>query len=158
VVTEYIQRSQVGTFFQHGGSGLGWSVGAALGAKLAAPDRLVVNLTGDGSFIYSAPLAALWAADVYRAPFLTVIFNNTMYNAPKRALMQGYKESYSARYNRWIGIDIVPSPNYRMVAESCRAYGETVSDPAEVTPAIGRALKAISNGQAAVLDVMIERP
>jgi acetolactate synthase I/II/III large subunit len=157
-VAEYIQRNQPGTFFQHGGSGLGWAVGAALGVKLAAPDKLVVNLTGDGSFIYSAPLAALWAADVYQTPFLTVIFNNSMYNAPKRALLQGYQDSYSEKHDRWIGIDINPPPRYQLVAESCRAYGETVTDPAEVVPAIGRALAAVARGRAAVLDVMLERP
>ncbi len=157
-VGSYIRRTLPGTFFQHGGSGLGWAVGASLGAKLAAPDKTVVNLTGDGSFIYSAPVAALWGAEMYRAPFLTVILNNSMYNAPKRALQEGYRESYSARHSRWVGVDINPPPDYKLIAESCRAYGETVVDPVEVEPALRRALAAMERGQAAVLDVILERP
>lgn len=72
--------------------------------------------------------------------------------------MQGYKDSYSARHGRWVGIDISPSPDYAMLAQSCRAYAETVSEPVEVEPALRRALAAVERGQAAVLDVLIERP
>ena len=64
-----VERTRPGTFFLSGGSSLGWGLGAALGAKLASPDKTVVTLVGDGSFIFGCPTAAIWAASVFHAPF-----------------------------------------------------------------------------------------
>jgi thiamine pyrophosphate-dependent acetolactate synthase large subunit-like protein len=55
-------------------------------------------------------------------------------------------------------MDLGPSVEFSMLAESCRAYGEKVEAPSEVGPALKRALRKVSNGQAAVLDVRIEKP
>ncbi|MEE9199585.1 MAG: thiamine pyrophosphate-requiring protein, partial [Dehalococcoidia bacterium] len=84
-VATYVQRSQPGTFYKSGGSSLGWGLGAALGAKLAAPDRTVVAVVGDGSFIYGCPTSSLWTADVHDAPFMAVIYNNELHNATKQS-------------------------------------------------------------------------
>ena len=157
-VLTYIRRSQPGTYFKSGGSSLGWGLGAGLGAKLAAPDKTVVAALGDGSFIYGCPTSSLWAADVYGAPFLTVIYNNELHHATKRSLKAGYPESYSASTNNWVGMELAPSVDFAMLARSCRAYGETVDRPDEVMPALERGLDQVKNGTAAVLDVRIERP
>jgi acetolactate synthase-1/2/3 large subunit len=158
MTTRYIRSTAPGTYFQSGASSLGWGPGAALGAKLASPDKTVVSLVGDGSFIFSDPIAPLWAADVYGAPFLIVVFNNQEYYAPKRALKEAYPASFSERMGRWIGMDISPSPDYRMIGEACRAYGETVTQPEQVKPALLRALEEVRQGRAAVLDVIIGKP
>ena len=57
-----------------------------------------------------------------------------------------------------MGVDIVPPPRYQLIAEACRAYGETVSEPEQVKPALLRALEQLKQGKAAVLDVIIDRP
>src|SRR5690606_40602364 len=67
-----------------GGSSLGWAGGAALGVKLAAPDRDVVCFTGDGSFFFINPSSVYWCARRYQAPFLTVVFNNQGWNATQQ--------------------------------------------------------------------------
>jgi acetolactate synthase-1/2/3 large subunit len=158
-VATYIPRSKPGTMYRSGGSSLGWaSGGAAMGVKMAEPDKTVVALSGDGAFIYGTPTSTLWTADVYDLPFLTVIYNNQIHNAPKASLIEGYPDSYSARTNNWVGMELGPSVEFAMLAESCRAYGEKVEDPSEVLPALKRALERVRNGQAAVLDVRIERP
>ena len=144
--------------YRSGGSSLGWATGGALGVKMAEPDKTVVALSGDGAFIYGAPTSTLWTADVYDAPFLTVIYTNQIHNAPKASLIGGYPDSYSARTNNWVGMDLGPSVEFAMLAESCRAYGEQVEDPSEVLPALKRALERVRSGQAAVLDVRIEKP
>lgn len=158
-VSRHLARTRPGTIFGSGGSSLGWGLGAALGAKLAAPDRTVVSLMGDGSFVFGCPTAALWAADAYHVPFLTVIFNNQAYNAPKASLRTDYgPSSYSERTGAWVGMDIAPSPEYALVAQACRAYGETVEDPAQLPGALQRGLERVRAGQAAVLDVRLQRP
>ena len=73
-VCAYHNRTQAGTYFASGGSSGGWGAGAAFGAKLAAPDQDVVLATGDGYFMFGTPLPALWSAEHYKAPFLTVVF------------------------------------------------------------------------------------
>ena len=157
-VNAYVQRSQPGSFYKSGGSSLGWGLGAALGAKLAAPDKTVVATMGDGAFIYCSPTSTLWAADVYDAPFLAVIYNNQLHNATKQSLKGGYADSYSARTDTWVGMELGPSVDFSLLAQSCRAYGEIVEEPNQVKPALERALEQVKGGRAAVLDVRIERP
>ena len=158
-VTHLIHRTRPGTLFSSGGTSLGWGLGAALGAKLAAPDKTVVTLVGDGSFIFGCPIPALWAADVYHAPFLSIIFNNQQYQAPKEALRRAYgKESFSEKTGTWVGMDIAPSPNYALIAQACYAYGQIVEDPSALKSALRKALNQVRRGRPAVLDVRIESP
>ncbi|GBD10724.1 Benzoylformate decarboxylase [bacterium HR23] len=158
LVAQGVARTLPGTLFTSGGSSLGWALGASIGAKLAAPDRRVVALVGDGSFLFGCPTSALWTATAYRAPFLTVIFNNQMHHATKRSWREAYPQSYAQRLGEWIGVDLTPSPDYALVAQACGAYGERVEDPAQVLPALRRGLEAVERGQPAVLDMRIQRP
>ncbi len=157
-VSAYIQRSQPNTMFASGGSSLGWALGAALGAKLAAPERRSVALVGDGAFVYGCPTSALWAADKHNIPFLTVIFNNQTHFATKRAMLGAYPQSVSQDTNNFVGMELFPSPEYAVLAESCRAYGEKVEDPAQVAAALRRGIERVDAGQAAVIDVRLQRP
>src|SRR5207247_1420373 len=86
----YLDRCEPGTIFGSGGSALGWGLGAAVGVKLAYPDRPVVVLVGDGSFVFGAPLTALWVAQTSQAPILTVVCNNSGYRATKDPLVGVY--------------------------------------------------------------------
>ena len=68
VVCEHLLPSRPGSLLASGGSSLGWSGGAAVGAKLAAPDRTMVSLVGDGSYLFGVPgLGAVDGAPVRRA-------------------------------------------------------------------------------------------
>ena len=158
LVSASLSRSQPGTMFTSGGSSLGWALGAGLGCKLAAPERTVVVLVGDGAFLYGCPTSAIWAAQTQEAPFLTVIFNNQMHYATKRSWVGAYPEGVGQRTGEFVGVNLTPSPDYALLAQACHAYGEVVEDPAEVPSALQRALEAVNAGQAAVLDVRIQRP
>ncbi|MFC2068980.1 thiamine pyrophosphate-dependent enzyme, partial [Chloroflexota bacterium] len=159
MILRHIHRTKPGTFFSSGGSSLGWGLGAALGVKLASPESTVVTLVGDGSFIYGQPIPALWAANVYHAPFLTIIFNNKRYCALKSSLRMSYGgESYSEKTGVWVGVDIEPSPDYALISQACDAHGQIVEDPSDLQPAIINALKQVRQGKPAVLDVRIESP
>ena len=151
-----LHRTQPGSYFQSGGSNLGWGLGAAIGAKLAGPDKTVVSVVGDGSFIFGCPVAALWAAEVNKAPFLCVIFNNQRYNAPSLVLKQHLsKDGYIEQSGNMRGIDIKPCPDYAAIARACQAYGQTVEEPGELPSALRSALEQVRNGKTAVLDVRI---
>ncbi|MBI2919070.1 MAG: thiamine pyrophosphate-requiring protein [Chloroflexi bacterium] len=158
VAARYLQRVGQGNFFRSGGSCLGWGLGAALGARLAAPDKTVVCLLGDGAFMYCQPVSALWAADKHHAPFLTVIFNNRVYHAVKRATKAAYPEGYSVMSQDFATCELDPPPEYALVARACRAHGETVTEPDQVLPALRRALDQVRSGRAAVVDVHIQKP
>jgi acetolactate synthase-1/2/3 large subunit len=154
----HLDTDEPGTMFGSGGSALGWGLGAALGVKLALPDRPIVLLVGDGSFVFGEPLAALWASQVNRAPILVVIFNNACYNATKTPLAMAYPEGYSVKGHRFVGVDLLPAPRHDLLAAVVGAAGERVEDPGEVLPALRRGLEHVRAGRAAIVDVILARP
>ncbi|MCL6593467.1 MAG: thiamine pyrophosphate-requiring protein, partial [Alicyclobacillus sp.] len=114
---KYLQRTRPGTLFTSGGSSLGWGGGAALGAKLARPHQTVVHLTGDGAFVFGCPTAVYWMARRYQAPFLTVIYDNGGWDAPKKATLRVHPQGVSAQTDRfWTRFDL--PPDYPGVAEA----------------------------------------
>ena len=149
IVAHQIQRNRPGTLLSCAGGCIGWALGAALGVKLASPDRTVVSLMGDGAFIYGCPEASLWSAGFYKAPFLSIIFNNQGYGAIKGLFQEKYNVDN-------MGADIATPPDYAMVAQACSAYGRTVEDPADVRPSLKEALDHVQNGRPAVLDFRLE--
>jgi len=150
-------RKVPGTVFMAGGSSLGWGLGASIGAKLANPDRDVIALEGDGSFVFARPTSAFWAAEKYNAPFLTIIYNNSQHMATVNSWARTYPDGVGKTKNDFLGTAIDPSPDYAVLAQAARGYGETVEDPAEIEPAIRRGLDRVHAGQAAVLDIRIAR-
>jgi acetolactate synthase I/II/III large subunit len=154
----HVQAREPMSWFVSGGSGLGWGLGAALGVKLARPDRPVIALVGDGSFVFGAPTAALWAMQVQESPVMIVIYNNTCYNATKRPLVAAYPEGYSVQADRFIGVDLLPAPRYERMAEVVGAYGERVERTDDVLPALRRGLEQLRAGQTVILDVQLAHP
>jgi len=155
-LSRYIKRTKPGTLFNSGGSSLGFGLGASLGVKLAAPDKMVVCLVADGSFLFGCPTPAFWVSHVYHLPFLCIVVNNQGYNAVRMLLRNTFgKDNFAEKEPLFSGLDITPSPDYAMIARACQAYGEVVEDPAEVKPALGRALEQVKAGRSALLDVRI---
>ena len=152
-VRAYHRREQPGTYFKSGGSAGGWGTGASFGAKIASPDRDVVLVSGDGYFMFGSPLAPLWAASHYKAPFLSVIFVNRSYSTGTQALSRMYPEGAAASAGNFEGGLFDPPPNFAKLAEAANGYGEIVSDPAEVGPALRRGKEQIRNGTPAVIAV-----
>jgi acetolactate synthase-1/2/3 large subunit len=150
-------RKVPGTVFTSGGSSLGWGLGAAIGAKLAMPGRDVIALEGDGSFVFARPTSAFWAAEKYGTPFLTIIYNNSQHMATVNSWKRTYANGVGPQRGEFLGTSIDPSPDYAVLVQACRAYGETIEDPAEVPDALKRALDRVHAGQAAVLDIRIAK-
>ena len=112
-----------------GTSAMGWSVPAAMGAKLAHPDRTVVNVTGDGSFGLTGMEIETAARNGIKT--LTVILNNESLGASRETLHERFK-------GHEIGISL--KGDYAGMARALGAYGERVDKPQDLQFALGRAL------------------
>lgn len=153
-----IQRymAQPNGFFKALSGGLGMGMGAATGVKLALPDRLVVLMIGDGSFIYNPALAGLGLCQEYHLPILTIILNNGIYSAMRSIHQKYYPEGWAVRKNMYFGVDLAPVTDYTKVAEAFDAYGERLDEPDEIESALNRALEHIANGRSALIDVILD--
>ncbi len=146
-----LERTIPGTWFTSGGASLGWALGASIGVKLARPDRTVVALVGDGTFMFGCPSASLWTAASQGTPFLTVIYNNQMHFATKRSWLMHYPHGHASNLQDFVGTDLQPSPDFAQLAKACHAYGRTVVNPSDLPKALEQALETVRGGQAAVL-------
>lgn len=151
----YRGSTEPGTYFKSGGSSGGWGSGAAFGAKLARPDSDVILATGDGYFMFGTPLAAMWAAGHHGAPFLSVVFVNRSYSTGTRGLKSTYPQGSSAGAGNYEGGLFDPPPDFAKLAEAANGYGETVSKPEEVGPALRRGLEHVRNGSPAVIAAVL---
>ena len=139
--------------------GLGWGLGAALGAKLAAPDKTVICCVGDGSYIFGAPTAAHFVARAYGIPVLFVVFNNRAWNAVKRAVRSYAPEGWTQKTGAMPLSDLEPAPDYELVCRASGGHAERVEDPAELPAALARALRAVrEEKRQALLNVICKKP
>jgi thiamine pyrophosphate-dependent acetolactate synthase large subunit-like protein len=121
---------------------LGTSLGLAMGAKLAAPEKLVVNVLGDAAFGMCG-LDVETAARM-RIPILTLLLNNSA--------MGNYESHQPVAVERYNIKQL--SGDYTGLARALGAYAERVEAPAGIIPAIRRAEGAIAEGQPAVLEII----
>jgi acetolactate synthase-1/2/3 large subunit len=136
--------------------GLGWGLPAALGAKLAHPDRTVVATVGDGSYLFANPPACHQIGEALGLPVLTVVLNNGLYNAVHKTTRMVYPTGHAARANAMPLTSLEPAPDYAMLIRASRGHGERVEDPAELPAAIARALDAVQRERRqALLDVVV---
>ncbi|MGH7029366.1 MAG: thiamine pyrophosphate-requiring protein, partial [Stellaceae bacterium] len=145
LMPEHCGSSLPGSYFASSpASGLGWGGGAALGAKLAAPDRPVICVLGDGSHLFGNPVALHHAAAVHKLPVLFVIMNNAMWGAVRRATQGMYPQGEAMRSNKPPLIDLDELPAFEQVCAAAGGYGERVEDPAALPDALARALRAVT--------------
>jgi acetolactate synthase-1/2/3 large subunit len=134
--------------------GLGWGFPAALGAKLAAPEKQVIAVLGDGAYMFANPTACHWVAAGHKLPVLTVLFNNMIYNAVRRATLDMYGQGVAAADDGQLLADLKPSPDFEKMVEVHGGHGERVEHPDELEPALKRAAAATKAGQPALVNVI----
>ncbi len=162
VVNEYdnsmkqYASQQPGTYFcsPHAGY-LGWGLGAALGIKLASPNRTVVATLGDGSYLFSVPSACHFVSNAYQIPILIVVYNNQSWDAIKRATRALHPGGLAARTNLFPLSSLQPAGQYEEICEAFGGYGERVESPEQVAPALERALHAVTSEKRQALLNMI---
>jgi acetolactate synthase-1/2/3 large subunit len=148
-----------GSFFGSLSSGgLGWGLGAALGVKLAQPEKTVIATVGDGSYLFAAPTSAHFTSRAHNLPFLTIIFNNGIWEAVKAANLGVHPQGWAASTKHFPLTELSPSPRFEEIIKAFDGYGERVEDPAEFIPAVKRGLQAVREGRPALLNVIARRP
>jgi len=131
--------------------GLGWGVPAALGAKLAAPNRLVIATVGDGSYMFANPTACHQVAEALDIPLLTIVFNNGVWNAVRKSTTAVYPDGLASRANRMPLSSLSPAPDYEKIIEASRGHGERVEDPDALPDALERGMSMVMNERRQVL-------
>jgi benzoylformate decarboxylase len=131
------------------GGSIGWGLPGALGVKLGSPSSQVLAVVGDGSAAWS--MQSLWTAARYRIPVTYVVTNNATYGQVKlvRRLVLG--DYPLAERHEGMELDR-PVMEFSLVAKSLGVEGERVADPAEVGPALRRAL---DSGEPYLVEVMV---
>jgi thiamine pyrophosphate-dependent acetolactate synthase large subunit-like protein len=119
---------------------LGGSLGFALGAKLAKPNKIVINLMGDASVGMTG--LDLETAVRERIPILTLVLNNSKFG--------GYEKMLPIATERY-GIDHVGG-DYTGVAKALGFYAERVEKPVDILLALERGLGMVAKGQPALIE------
>ena len=119
---------------------LGYGLGLAMGAKLAKPDKLCINVWGDAAIGFTG--MDFETAVRERIPILSILLNNFSM-AIELHIMQQSTEKYRAT-------DI--SGDYAAMARAFGGYGERVTEPDEIIPAIKRGIEQTEDGVPALLE------
>jgi acetolactate synthase-1/2/3 large subunit len=121
---------------------LGTGLGLTMGAKLARPDWLAVNIMGDAAF----GMVGMDVETAVRAriPILTIVMNN--------GLMGGYGEWMPDAVERHQSNRL--SGDYAAIGRAFGAHAESVSEPSRLRPALERCVASVGSGTAALLEVM----
>ncbi|KAJ6164042.1 hypothetical protein N7470_002714 [Penicillium chermesinum] len=150
-VSDQISATLPNSWINCGGGGLGWSGGGALGIKFASDvqnggpgkGKFVVQVVGDGTYLFSVPGSVYWISRRYNIPVLTIVLNN------KGGMHHGGD----------LHISFAPTPDYAGIAKAA-AGGElwagrasTVAELAEQLPA---AIQSVLSGQGAVLEAQLD--
>ena len=121
---------------------LGYGLGLIMGAKMAAPEKLAVNIMGDAAFGMAGMDFETAARE--RIPILTIMFNNSA--------LGGYEKHMPVATERFQTKFL--SGDYAKVAEGLGGYSEKVENPADIIPAIQRAQKETEAGKPALLEII----
>jgi len=139
-LNRYYECSGFRTFLGPTNGAMGYCVPAAVAAKLAQPQRLVVGFAGDGGFMMTSQELA--TAVQYETPVVYLVFNNGLYGT-----IRMYQEKeYPGRYPG----TILRNPDFAAYARAFGAHGETVEDFEQFKSAFERAR---ASGKPAVLDL-----
>ncbi len=124
---------------------LGYGLGLAMGAKLAKPDKLCINVWGDAAIGFTG--MDFETAVRERIPILSVLMNNFSM-AIELKVMAVATEKYRST-------DI--SGNYAEMARAFGGHGERVTEPGEIVPAIKRAIRKTEEGTPALLEFITQK-
>ena len=123
--------------------GLGWGFPAAMGYKLARPERTVIAATGDGSHMFANPVACHQIAEALGISILVVILNNSEWGAVRKGVLGLYPDGHAAKANTVPLTSLSPSPDYVEVAKASRAWARHASTVDEFETALSDALTHI---------------
>jgi benzoylformate decarboxylase len=150
-IRSLIRSDDPQSFYGLRGGGIGWGLPAALGVKLALPNRPVLALVGDGSAMYTCQ--ALWTAAHERIAAVFVILNNSSYRILKQRLVA--QRGLAAQVDRFVGMELTdPAIDYVGLARSLGIAAERATTVHDATDLIAKGLKSDA---ALLIDVPVDR-
>lgn len=155
VVTNHIEATVPGSYFGSGAGSLGWNGGAAIGMKLAHPEKTIISLTGDGSFLFSIPATVHWMAQRYDTPFLTVIYNNSGWKAPKLSTLGVHPNGVASAYEDFGTHFDPPADLSKVAAAAGHTHPIKVENRKDLKGALEEGIKMVKEGKPVVIDVKI---
>ncbi|KAJ5765259.1 hypothetical protein N7520_004818, partial [Penicillium odoratum] len=167
-VSDQIGATLPNSWINCGGGGLGWSGGGALGIKLASDmknggpgkGKFVIQVVGDGTFLFSVPGSVYWISRRYSIPILTIVLNNKGWNAPRRSMLLVHPNGDGSRAtNEDLNISFAPTPDYAGIAKAA-AGGELwagrASNVTELSQKLPEAIQSVLDGKSAVLEAQLD--
>lgn len=139
----FYQFEKPGTYIGPTNGAMGYGLPAAVGAKLAHPERTVVSLSGDGGFMMT--MQEFETAVRYEAPVIAIVFNNNMYGTIR---MHQERE-----YPKRIAGTLLTNPNFAELARLFGGYGEQIDTHEDFIPAFQRALES---GKPSIIEIAID--
>lgn len=142
---QFYKYKEPRTFLTSGGLGtMGYGLGASLGAKIGRPDKLVVNVAGDGCFRMN--MNEIATAVRYQIPVIQLVLNNHVLGMVRQWQTLFYEKRYSSTV-------LEDQVDFVKLAEAMGAEGIRVTKRSEVAPALE---KAIDMGKPVVIDCVID--
>jgi acetolactate synthase-1/2/3 large subunit len=157
-VLEEMEIREPGRYFGNASAGgLGWGLGAALGAKLASPDKTVICALGDGAYMFGNPTAGHYVSEAMQLPVLFIIANNARWAAVHRSTLATYPKGHAAAMKQPPFATLEPSPRFEHIIKASGGHGERVVAPKDLMPALERALKVVKEEKRqALVNVCLE--
>jgi acetolactate synthase-1/2/3 large subunit len=158
IVLEEMTIREPGRYFGNASAGgLGWGMGAALGAKLASPGSTLICALGDGAYMFGNPTAAHYVSEAMHLPVLFVIANNARWAAVHRSTLSTYPKGFASQEKEPPFATLEPSPRFEHVVQASGGHGERVTAPGELLPALERALRVVrEEKRQALINVCLE--
>jgi len=151
-----LKRPLPKTLVRVAGGGLGASGGMALGAKLANPGVLAVQVVGDGSFYFNAPMSVFAVSRQYDLPILTIVLDNGGWSAVKTSNLKLYPEGHAKTRNEHAS-ELFGEAEFAHLASVFGFEGVMLSDPAKVADALEHAVQTVRGGRSAIVHVRVTR-
>ncbi|HEV8023030.1 MAG TPA: thiamine pyrophosphate-requiring protein, partial [Candidatus Lustribacter sp.] len=150
---EHMQFDEPGTWFLNPpAAGLGWGLPAAIGVKLAAPERTVIAVLGDGAYIFANPAACHHAMAMHDLPVLMIVYNNARWEAVQGSARGMYgKESALGKRALAPLSSLEPIPDFERYVEASGGIGFRVTERAELESTIRRARNIVQTERKQVL-------
>jgi acetolactate synthase-1/2/3 large subunit len=150
---DFMQFDEPSTWFLNPpAAGLGWGLPAAVGVKLASPDRNVIAVLGDGAYIFANPAACHHAMAMHDLPLLTIIYNNARWEAVQGSARSMYgKDTATGKRALAPLSSLEPIPDFERYVEASGGVGMRVTERIELEPTIRRALKIVQTERKQVL-------
>jgi acetolactate synthase-1/2/3 large subunit len=138
--------------------GLGFGLPAAMGVRLAKPDRVVIATVGDGSYMFANPVACHQICAAEGISPIIIVMNNAEWNAVRASVLSLYPNGAAAQSNTVPLTDLSPSFDFQHIATAAGGWGTRTTTKDDFMLAVETALKrAKLNEGPSLIDAIIMR-